>query len=113
MQTILERKKHKGKKKFSIQILKTLVWTTLNVVIVNAQDINLSVRVVKYKDENDNVVTLADSEGTSMAVRFLNADTEEDNNVEVSWVINIINPYWQISRAWARPICEKLIKSLI
>ena len=54
------------------------------VVIVNAQDINLSVRVVKYKDENDNVVTLADSEGTSMAVRFLNADTEEDNNVEVS-----------------------------
>ena len=83
------------------------------VVIVNAQDINLSVRVVKYKDENDNVVTLADSEGTSMAVRFLNADTEEDNNVEVSWVINIINPHWQISRAWARPICEKLIKSLI
>ena len=61
----------------------------INVVIVNAQDINLSVRVVKYKDENDNVVTLADSEGTSMAVRFLNADTEEDNNVEVSWVINI------------------------
>ena len=56
----------------------------INVVIVNAQDINLSVRVVKYKDENDNVVTLADSEGTSMAVRFLNADTEEDNNVEVS-----------------------------
>ena len=69
--------------------MKILNFLAINVVIVNAQDINLSVRVVKYKDENDNVVTLADSEGTSMAVRFLNADTEEDNNVEVSWVINI------------------------
>ena len=75
----------------------------INVVIVNAQDINLSVRVVKYKDANDNVVTLADSEGTSMALRFLNADTEEDNNVEVSWVINIINPHLQISGAWLMP----------
>ena len=64
--------------------MKILNFLAINVVIVNAQDINLSVRVVKYKDENDNVVTLADSEGTSMAVRFLNADTEEDNNVEVS-----------------------------
>lgn len=56
----------------------------INVVIVNAQHIRLSVRVVKYKDANDNVVTLADTDGIDMDLRFLNADTEEDNRVEVS-----------------------------
>ena len=61
--------------------------------IVNAQDISLSVRVVKYKDANDNVVTLADPDGIDMVLRFLNADTEEDNRVEVSLVINIRGCY--------------------
>ena len=66
---------------------------TIHVVIVSAQDISLSVRVVKYKDANNSVITLEDSNGpesgypangTNMVLRFLNANTEEDNNVEVS-----------------------------
>ena len=66
----------------------------IHVVIVSAQDLSLSVRVVKYKDTNDNVVTLTGSNGpsgrpgngTNVVLIFLNANTEEDNNVKVSLV---------------------------